>query len=297
MGNTLKMRPKRGWSSEFLPASEARTDISFEYLVPAVFRVFHGRIGWFCWKGVVENADETPRSEFLRLEPVTGLGKGNFNASGKDTSTPGVGGSATSENAGGEVFLGKGRVFIIYELAKVLGGEATLALSGFDMLGNIRNRVKQGIARGALVGGFLFGLVDLGVVLASEKRSNNGREEGLKTNLIPVKIKRLNNMKLLRALRANRVLGTLHHMPLQLPLVLKASPTLSTVKVSPGIILAIPSEHRVILGIRKLDTALLASGVAALLPMRDLIRVPCRLVHGLEIDAILVDVNTSGVGI
>ena len=142
MGNTLKMRPKRGWSSEFLPASEARTDISFEYLVPAVFRVFHGRIGWFCWKGVVENADETPRSEFLRLEPVTGLGKGNFNASGKDTSTPGVGGSATSENAGGEVFLGKGRVFIIYELAKVLGGEVTLALSGFDILGDARNRVK-----------------------------------------------------------------------------------------------------------------------------------------------------------
>ena len=163
------MRPKRGWSSEFLPASEPRTDISFEYLVPAVFRVFHGRIGWFCWKGVVQNADETPRSEFLRLEPVTGLGKGNFNASGKDTSTPGVGGCATRENAGGEVFLGKGRVFIIYELAKVLGGEVTLALSGFDMLGNIRNRAKQGIARGALVGGFLFGLVDLGVVLAREK--------------------------------------------------------------------------------------------------------------------------------
>ena len=265
MGNTLKMRPKRGWTSEFLPASKARTDISFEYLVPTVFWVLHGRIDWVCWKGVVENADEALRSEFLRLEPVTGLGKGNFNAPGKDTSTPGVGGSATSENAGGEVFLGKGRVFIIYELAKVLGGEVTLALSRFDMLGDTRNRVKQGIAGGTLVGGFLFGLVDLGVVLASEKRPKNGREEGLKTDLIPVKIKRLNDVKLLRALKANRVLGTLRHMPLQLPLVLKANPALSTVKVSPGIILAI--------------------------------RVPCRLVHGLELDAILVDVNTSGVGI
>ena len=71
------------------------------------------------------------------------------------------------------------------------------------------------------MGGFLFGLVDLGVVLASEKRFKNGREEGLKTDLIPVKIKRLNNVKLLRALKANRVLGTLHHMSLQLPLVLK----------------------------------------------------------------------------
>jgi len=163
MGNAVKMRPKRGWTSEFLPASKARTDISFEYLVPAVFRVFHGRIGWFFWKGVVENADEALRSEFLRLEPITSLGKGNFNSSGKDTSTPGVGGSATSENASGEGFLGKGRVFIIYELAKVLGGEVTLALSGFDMLGDTRNGVKQGIAGGTLVSGCWLGLVDLGV--------------------------------------------------------------------------------------------------------------------------------------
>ena len=142
MGNTLKMRPKPCCTSEFLPASEARTDISFKYLVPTVFRILHGRIGWFFWKGVVENADETLRSEFLRLEHITSLGKGNFNASGKDTSTPGVGGSATRENSGGEVFLGKGRVFIIYELAKVGGQKATLALSGFDMLGDARNRVK-----------------------------------------------------------------------------------------------------------------------------------------------------------
>jgi len=163
MGNTLKMGPERGWASEFLPAPEARTDVSFEYLVPAVFRVLHGRIGWFFWKGVVENADETLRSEFLRLEPITSLGEGNFNASGKDASTPGVGGSATRENASGEVFLGKGRVFIIYELAKVLGGEVTLALPGFDMLGDTGNGVKQGIAGGTLVSGCWFGLVDLGV--------------------------------------------------------------------------------------------------------------------------------------
>jgi len=162
MGNALKMRPKPCGTGEFLPASEVRTDISFEYLVPAVLRVPHGRIDWFCWKSVVENADEV-RSEFLRLGPSTGLGKGNFNSSRRDTSTPGVGGSATSENAGGEASPGKGRVFIIYEFAEVLGGEVTLALSGFDMLGDTGNRVKQGIAGGTLVSGCWFGLVDLGV--------------------------------------------------------------------------------------------------------------------------------------
>jgi len=164
MGNTLKMRPKRGCTSEFLPASEARADIGFKYLVPIVFRVLHGEISWFCWKSVVENTEETLPGEFFRLEPITGLGKGNFNVARKDTSTPGVCGSATSENIGGEVFLGKGRVFIIYELAKVLGGGVTLALSGFDLLGDTRNRVKQGIAGWTLVSGCWFGLVDLGVV-------------------------------------------------------------------------------------------------------------------------------------
>ena len=44
-----------------------------------------------------------------------------------------------SENGGGEVILSKGGVVINYELAKVLGGEVTLALSGFDILGDARN--------------------------------------------------------------------------------------------------------------------------------------------------------------
>jgi len=158
------MRPKRGCTSEFLPASEARADIGFKYLVPIVFRVLHGEIGWLCWKSVVENTDKTLRDEFFRHEPITGLGKGNFNAARKDTSTPGVCGSATSENVGGEVLLGKGRVLIIYELVKVLGGGVTLALSGFNMLSDTRNRVKQGIAGWTLVSGCWFGLVDLGGV-------------------------------------------------------------------------------------------------------------------------------------
>ena len=131
------------------------------------------------WKSVVENADETLGSQSLRLEPITGLGKGNFNASRKDTSTPGVGGCATSENAGGEVFLGKGRVFVIYKLAKVPGGEVTLAVSRFDMLGDARNRVKQGIAGGTLVSGCWFGLVDLGVV-SDERAKLTLRMEGKK---------------------------------------------------------------------------------------------------------------------
>ena len=166
MSNTLKMRPKRSCTGEFPPASEARTDISFEYPVPAIFQVLRGRrIGRFWRKGVVEDADETLRSEFLGLGPVTRLGEGNFNASWEDTGTPGVGGGAPSENAGGEVFLGQGRVFVIYELAKVLRGEVSLALSGFDVLGDAGNRVEQGIAGGALVSGCWFGLVDLIVVL------------------------------------------------------------------------------------------------------------------------------------
>ena len=174
MGNTLKMRFKGGSSSEFFPASGAGADISLKYLVPTVCRVLHRRIGWFVWKGVVENADETFWGEIPRFVPATSLGKGNFNASRKDTSTPCVGGSAASENFGGETFLGKGGVFIIYELAKSRGGEITLALSRFDVLGDARNGVEQGIAAGTLVSGCLFRLVDLIVVLAGQTHSKSG---------------------------------------------------------------------------------------------------------------------------
>jgi len=160
------------------------------------------------------------------------------------------------------------------------------------MLGDVRNRVEQDIAGVTLMSGFWLRLVDLAVVLAGEMRSKNGREEGLKTDLLPMKIKRLNNAKLLRVLTTNKELGTLHHIPLQLPLVLKGNPAFSVVQVPPGIILAISFQNRVILDIRKLDTALLAPKIATLFPMRNRIRVPRRLAHGLELDAILVDVNT-----
>jgi len=113
-----------------------------------------------------------------------------------------------------------------------------------------------------------------------------------------VKIKRLNDVKLLRALTTNMGLGALHHLPLRLLLLaLKVNPTLSAVKEAPGIILAISSGNRVILGIRKLVTALLARKIATLLTMRNIIRFPGRLAHGLELDAILVDVNTLCVSV
>ena len=113
-----------------------------------------------------------------------------------------------------------------------------------------------------------------------------------------MKIKRLNNVKLLRALTTNMELGTLHHhLPLRLLLALKVNPTLSAVKKHLEIILAISFKNRVIFGIGKLDTALLAGKIATLLPMRNLIRVPGRLAHGFELDTVLVDVNTSSVSI
>lgn len=166
MGNTLKMRSKSSNSSEFLPAPEARTEISSKYLVPTVCQVLRGGIGWLGWKGVVENADEILRDEFFGLEPIRGLGEGSFNAPRKDAGTPGVGGSATSENVGGEVFLGQRSVLIIYKLTEARGGEVTRALPRFDVLGDTRNGVEQGIAAGALVSGHWLGLVDLILVLA-----------------------------------------------------------------------------------------------------------------------------------
>ena len=142
--------------------------------------------------------------------------------------------------------------------------------------------------------GFWFRLVDLAVASAGETRPKNGREEGLKTDLLPMKIKRLNNAKLLRVLKTNKELGTLHHIPLQLPLVLRGNPAFSAVLVQwpPRIILAISFENGVILDIRKLDSALLAPKIATLFPMRNRIRVPGRRAHGLELDAIPVEVNT-----
>jgi len=174
MGNTLKMGSKPFGGGEFLPASEAGTDISFNYLVPTVCQVLHGRIGWFFRKVVVENANEAVWGEILRLEPLLGPCNGLFNASRKDTSTPSVGGSGTSEKVGREVFLGQGRVFIIYELAKSRGGEKTLALSRFDVLSDARNGVEQDIAARTLVSGCLFRLVDLIVVLAGQTRCKSG---------------------------------------------------------------------------------------------------------------------------
>ena len=79
-----------------------------------------------------------------------------------------MGGSAASKNTGKEVFVGKGRVFIIYKVAKVRVGDITLALSGFTMLADARNRVKQGIAGGALGTDCWFGLVDEGAVLQGQ---------------------------------------------------------------------------------------------------------------------------------
>jgi len=72
------------------------------------------------------------------------------------------------------------------------------------MLGDARNRVKQCIAGVTLMSDFWFRLVDLAVVLAGKMRSKNGREEGLKTDLLPMKIKGLNNAKLLRVLTTNK---------------------------------------------------------------------------------------------
>jgi len=165
------------------------------------------------------------------------------------------------------------------------------------MLGDARNRVKQGIAGVRLMSGFWFRLADLAVVLAGEMRSKNGREEWLKTDRLPMKIKRLNNTKLLRVLTTNTELGTLPHIPFPLPLLLKGNPAFSAVKVPPGIILAIFFENRVILDIRKLDTALLARKIATLFPMRNRLRVPGRLAHGLELDAIPIDVSTLCIGV
>lgn len=112
-----------------------------------------------------------------------------------------------------------------------------------------------------------------------------------------MKLKCLNNVKLLRALTANHILGTLRHILFQLLLALRLNPTLATVKMPPRIILAIPSERMAILNIQKLDTTLLALKIVTRLLMQDLIQAPARLVHGLELDAILVEVNTLCVGI
>jgi len=71
----------------------------------------------------------------------------------------------------------------------------------------------------------------------------------LKTDLLPMKIKRLNNMKLRRALTTNKGLGTLHHLRLQLLLAHKVNPTLPPLKEAPGLILAISSQNKVTLGI------------------------------------------------
>lgn len=112
-----------------------------------------------------------------------------------------------------------------------------------------------------------------------------------------MKLKCLNNVKLLRALTANHILGTLHHVLFQLLLALRVNPTLATVKMPPRIILVIPSERMAILDIQKLDTTLLALQIVNRLLIQDLIRAPGRLIHGLEPDAILVEVNTLCVGI
>jgi len=179
MGNTLKMAFKSWSSSEFLPASGAGADISLKCLAPTVCRVLHGRIGGFRWNGGFEKAGEVLRGEFLRLEPATSLGMGNFNAFRRDTSTPGVGGIATSENVGGETFHGKGDVFIIGAFTKSRGGETTFALSRFDVLGDSRNGVEQGIAAGTLVNCW-FGPVDLIVVLAGQTHSKSGGKKDRK---------------------------------------------------------------------------------------------------------------------
>jgi len=86
--------------------------------------------------------------------------------------------------------------------------------------GDVRSGAEQGIAAGTLLGSCWFGLVDLMVVLAGQTRSKIGREE-LKIDLLTTKLRCLNNVKLLRALTANQVLGTIHCMPLQLLLSLK----------------------------------------------------------------------------
>ena len=75
------------------------------------------------------------------------------------------------------------------------------------------------------------------------------------------------------------------------PLVLKVIPTLSTVKMTPGIALAIPSVHISILGIQKLKTTPLALKIVTVIPMKNLIRVPDRPAHGLELDATLVGIS------
>jgi len=162
MGNTLKVISKPRSTGEFFPASEdPGTDISSKYPVPTVQQILYGRICWFGWKGVVQNADKLLRGRVVRLEPVTSLCKGIFNTLRKETGTPGVSGSDIRQNFRGESFLGTGSVCIIYELAKARGGEATLALSRFDMLGDARNCVEYCIAAETLVSGSWFGLVDL----------------------------------------------------------------------------------------------------------------------------------------
>jgi len=162
MGNTLKVISKPRSTGESFPAFEdAGTEISSKYPVPTVQQILYGRICWFGWKGAVQNTDEILRGQVLRLEPVTSLCKGRFNALRKDTGMPGMSGIDTSQNFRGESFLGIGSVCIIYELAKARGGEATLALSRFDMLGDARNCVEYCIAAETLVSGSWFGLVDL----------------------------------------------------------------------------------------------------------------------------------------
>lgn len=97
-----------------------------------------------------------------------------------------MGGSATSENVCREGFLSKGSGFIIYELAKARGGEATLSLIGFDVPGDARSGAEQGIAARTLLGGCWLRLVDLMVVLAGQTLSEIGREQGQKTDLLTI---------------------------------------------------------------------------------------------------------------
>ena len=106
--------------------------------------------------------------------------------------------------------------------------------------------------------GCWFGLVDLGVVLAGQTHSKNGRGEGLGTDMLPVKIKAhqaLQQCETPESTQGKPGARNSPRHPLQPPLVLNSNPAPSGVKMLPEIILAISSAHMVTLGVQKLDTA------------------------------------------
>ena len=70
----------------------------------------------------------------------------------------------------------------------------------------------------------------------------SGREERLEAHFLTIKLKRLNNAKLLSTHQKPHARNSPLHA-LEFPLILNVSPILGTVKMLPEIIPSIPSKH------------------------------------------------------